>query len=201
MADEQEVAPRQRGMTPQRHTLAAGVPKPFDVAGDWFHVLRAPVDDLIVRFDDGEPVPVPQGVGMRRYYGRVELESATGQSVVVLVGFGSVVDGRASVTGLTLNTQIAPGNTFDAGGRVLCVRETNVQLLAADPDRLYALIKNPSSNTLTMYIGGAALEDVESGLPIEPGETVPIATTAALYAWNAAPALDEFLYATAVKDV
>jgi hypothetical protein len=187
-------------MTPLTITLAAGVGKSFDIGGDWFHVQTAPVDDLVVRFDDGEPVKLSQGMGLRRYYQRVELESATGQAVRVLVGFGSVTDGRASVTGLTLNTTIAPGNTFDDGGRVSCVHAARTQLLAADADRLYALIKNPSTNTLTMFVGTVGVT-AASGVPVEPGETLPVATTAALYAWNADAALDEYLWASSVKEV
>lgn len=200
MSDQQEVAPRQRGMTPFPMVLAAGVPQSFDVEGDYFHVQTAPVDDLQVRFDEGAPAIIPQGMGLRRYYSRVTLESATGQTVKVLAGFGSVFDGRASVTGLTLNTQIAPGNTLDNGARVSCVVSSATQLLAADATRLYALIKNPSTNTLTMYIGTAAVTDAD-GIPLEPGETLPLATTAAIYAYNADGALAENLWAAAVREV
>ncbi len=200
MAGEREIAPRERGMTPVVATLAAGVPRRWEIPGDWFHVQVAPVADLVVRFDDGEPVLLEQGMGLRRYYQSVELVSATGQAVRALAGFGSVVDGRASVTGLTLNTTIAPGNTFDDGGRVSCVHAAATQLLAAAADRLYALVKNPSTNTLTMYIGTSAVDD-SSGVPLEPGETLPVATTAALYAYNADPALDEYLFASSVREV
>lgn len=200
MADEQEVAPRQRGMTPLVLTLAAGVPRAFDIAGDWYHVQVAPVADLVTRFDDGEPVLLEQGMGVRRYYQRVELESATGQTVRVLVGFGSVVDGRASVTGLTLNTQIAPGNTVDNGGDVEVASETAEELLAADATRLYALVKNPSTNAITVRIGNATV-DATSGVPLEPGETLPLATTAAIYAYNPDPDDPVTISASSVQEV
>ncbi len=199
MADESEVAPRQRGMTPVIVALAAGVPRRYEIPGDWFHVLTAPVADLYVRFDDGERVPFPQGVGIRRYYQSFELESATGQNLVALAGFGSVVDGRASVTGLTLNTQIAPGNTLDDGGDVSCGATAATQLLAADADRMYALIKNPSTNTVTVRVGTSAVA-AASGVPLEPGETLPLATTAAIYAYNP-DAGAVTIAAASVKDV
>jgi len=198
--EEREIAPRQRGMTPLVVTLAAGVPKSFDIAGDWYHVQVAPVADLTTRFDDGERVLLEQGMGVRRYYQRIELESATGQDVRVLVGFGSVVDGRASVTGLTLNTQIAPGNTVDDGGDVEVAAETAEELLAADATRLYALIKNPSSNTITVRIGTVAVA-AASGIPLEPGETLPVPTTAALYAYNPDPGDPVTISASAVREV
>lgn len=197
--DDDSVAPRKRGMTPQRVSLAAGTPRYWDIEGDYFHVYKAPVADLIVRFDDGEPVPVEQGVGFRRYYKRITLESATGQVVIVYAGFGSVADGRASVTGLTLNTQIAPGNTFDDGGDVAVPDSAATLLIAADPDRLYANIDVPSDAAGAIRVGtvGVALT---SGRRIEPGTSVPIATTAALYAYHE-NGVDVTVSVSAVKEV
>jgi len=186
-------------MTPLRITLAAGVPKGFTISGDYVHVLTAPVDDLVVRFDNGEPVPMYKGLGFRRYYSEIELESATGQAVVVLVGFGSVADARAAAN-VNVTTNIAPGNTIDDGGDVECTHAAATQLLVADPDRLYALIANPSSNTLTMRIGTSAVA-AASGTPLEPGTILPYPTTAAIYAYNADAAVDETLSASSIKEV
>lgn len=181
-AFREEVAPRQRGMTPVRITLAAGVPKRFDYDGDYFHQLTAPVADLTVRFDDGEKVPAYEGVGFRRYYRAVEFESATGQAIVALVGFGSVADGRATAN-VNSTVNISPGNTINDGGDVATDPTAVTQLLAADADRLYALIKNVSTNTVTVRIGTAAVDAI-NGVPLEPGETLPYPTTAAIYAYN-----------------
>lgn len=196
----EEITQRQRGMQPLVLTLAAGVPQAFDIAGDYIHIQTASVADLTVRFDDSAPVLMFEGMGFRRYYSRVQFESATGQAIRVLVGFGSVFDARATVSSLTLNTTIAPGNTFKDGAAVTCAVSAATQLLAADADRLYALIKNPSSNTLTMWIGTSGVNN-SSGYPLEPGESIPIATTAALYAYNADGALTEDLFASSVAEV
>lgn len=179
---------RQRGIMPIRVTLPAGVPKRFGIAGDYFHVFQSAVSDLEASFDGDAPTPVAEGVGFRRYYNEIELRSATGGAVVVYAGHGSVGDGRATVTGLTLNTQIAPGNTFDNGGDV-SVPDSSVELLiAADPDRLYAKIALPSDAIGPIRIGTSAV-DANSGDLVEPGMSVPVATTAALYAYqtNGAP--------------
>jgi len=186
-------------MTPIRCLLAAGVAQRFVVSGDYIHVLTAPVDDLVVRFDNGEPVPMYKGLGFRRYYSEIELESPTGQSVVLLAGFGSVADARAEAN-VAVTTNIAPGNTINNGADVLCAHGAATLLLAADPDRLYALIGNPSSNTLTMRIGSAAVA-AATGVPLEPGTILPYATTAAIYAYNADAALDETLSAASIKEV
>lgn len=198
-AFREEVAPRQRGMTPVRVTLAAGIPKRFDYDGDYFHVLTAPVDDLEVRFDDGEPVPARESVGFRRYYRSIELSSATGQAVLCFVGFGSVSDGRASAN-VSTTVNISPGNTLNDGGDVVCPAVTATQLLAADPDRLYALLKNGSANTITVRIGTADVGAAD-GTPLEPGETLPLATTAAIYAYNPHATDDVTISASSVAEV
>lgn len=183
MAEQLGTAARkQRGMTAQRFTLAAGVPRSWDVTGDYFHVETAPVNDLIARFDDGEPIPAKQGVGFRRYYDKVTLESATGQTVVVYGGFGSVADGRASAN-VSVTTNIAPGNTLDDGGDVSVPDSSVTQLLAADPDRLYATIDVPSDAAGPVRIGTASV-GASSGRRVEPGTSIPIATTAAIYAYH-----------------
>lgn len=197
---EQGSPQRQRGMTPLRATLAAGVPRSWDIKGDWFQVYSAPVADLVVRFDDGEPIQVEQGIGFRRYYERVTLESATGQAVIVYAGFGSATDGRASVTGLTLNTQISPGNTLSDGGDVSCTASAATQLLAADATRLYALISNASANTIIVRVGTSAVA-AGTGTPLEPGMVLPLATTAAIYAYNPHASTAVTINAAAVRQV
>jgi hypothetical protein len=181
--DSQNVAPRDRGMTPIRVTLTAGVEQRFGINGDYVHVITAPVTDLQVRFDDGELVPMYEGVGFRRYYREISLYSATGQSVIVLAGFGSVFDGRATAN-VNVTATVAAGNTLNNGGDVSALAGAATQLLAADASRTYALICNVSTNTLTVRIGSSAVA-AATGVPLEPGETLALATTAAIYAYNA----------------
>ena len=180
--DEQEISPRRRGMTPLSVTLQAATNQRYPVEGDYFHVLSAPVDDLYVRFDEGEPVPVFKGLGFRRYYRDVTLYSATGQAVIVLVGFGSVADARAAAN-VNVSSTVQPGNTGDNGGDVSCPNGAATQLLAADSTRLYAFVTNPSTNTATVRIGTSAV-GAATGIPLEPGCTLPYPSTSAIYAYN-----------------
>ena len=175
--------PRQNGMRPIRVTLAAGVPQRFQRPGDWIAAITAPVNDLTVRFDNSEKVPLPQGLGFRSYYGEIELESATGQTIVVLAGFGSVSDSRANVTA-TLNVNIAPGNTIGDGADVATVSGAATLLLPVDLTRLHAIICNPSTNAATVRIGSAAVA-AATGIPLEPGESLTYDMTGAIYAFQA----------------
>lgn len=190
---------RNRGMLQIATTLQAGVPQRFGVSGDYFHVLTAPVNDLRIRFDDSKQMDGFEGVGARVYYESVEVESATGQAIKILVGFGSVFDGRAT-SNVNVSATVAPGNTSDNGGDVSCLASAATQLLAADADRLYALIHNPSTNTLTMRIGSSAVA-AATGIPLEPGTTLPYPSTGAVYAYNPHASTAETLSAAAVKRV
>ena len=180
--ETRETPKRQRGMTPMRAAIPAAGSLPFFVSGDYLHVYDAPVNDLVVRFDDGEPVALRQGLGLRRYYDKVTLESATGQVATVLVGFGSVADARATAN-VNVTANVTPGANFSNGGDVACGAGAATLLLAADAARLYALIGNASTNTITVRIGTAAVA-AASGIPLEPGTTLPVAFTGAIYAWN-----------------
>lgn len=180
----EEVSNRQRGMTPIRVNLTAGTPQRFDVAGDWVACITAAATDLTARFDQSEKVPLPAGLGFRRYYKTIELESATGGIFVVLAGFGSVADARATVNAnLTVNT--APGNTVPVGGDVALVAGVATVLCALDATRLAATVTNPSSAAASVRVGPAGV-GAANGFLLEPGESVTIATTAALYGYSAA---------------
>lgn len=172
-------------MTPIRVTLAAGVPQRFGIPGDWAQCITAPagVTDLTARFDASEKTPLPAGLGFRRYYDEIELESATGGAFVVLGGFGSVQDARA-VINATLNVTVSAGASLVDGGDVAVPSGAATLLLAADATRSYANIMNPSTNTVTLRIGTATV-GAANGTPLEPGSTLPIATTAAIYAYQA----------------
>jgi hypothetical protein len=174
---------RNRGMISMTLTLAAGVSQRIGVSGDYFHALTAPVNDLQVRFDEGKATPIYEGVGFRVYYDALELSSATGQTVTVLVGFGSVFDGRATAN-VNVTATVAAGNTFYNGGDVALTSGAAGVLLAADATRTLAVVTNPSTNTVTIRVGPAAV-DATHGIPVEPGETAFIPTTAAVYGYQA----------------
>jgi hypothetical protein len=173
----------QRGMTDYNVSLSAGVPQSLNVDGDFFHAKEVPnAAGVLVRFDESKQSKYKQGVGARVYYSRVTLESVASQDIVVALGFGHVADARASVSA-NITANVTPGNLFDDGGDVAIAATATEQLLAADPDRLYALIKNPSTSTVTVRLGSAAVA-AGTGIPVEPGETLPVAQRAAIYAYN-----------------
>lgn len=172
-----------RGIDVFNLTLAAGTSVGFEMPGDWWHVFEAPVNDLEVSFDSGRWTPWRAGVGARRYYKRVDVRSATGQAVQIGIGFGSVQDGRGSVSGFTVNTTVTPGNTLDDGGDVAIAATSQELLSGADADRLYLLITVPDDADGPVRVGSVAV-GATSGVLVQPGTSLPLATTAAVYAYN-----------------
>ncbi len=101
----------------------------------------------------------------------------------MLAGFGSVADARA-VVNATVNTTIAPGASLFDGGDVSCASGVATLLLALDATRSYANVTNPSTNTATVRVGTSTVA-AATGTPLEPGCTLPLSTTAAIYAFQA----------------
>lgn len=176
--DANEISPvkRPRGMTAITVTLPAGVPQRFNVSGDYFHVLSAPGGDLVAKFDDAKTMPAYQALGVRVYYDVIELSSASGQTVTVLVGFGSVFDGRTSTD--------SPPNQLPATPKVSCANGARTLLAAADASRVSLRITLESTAAGSVWYGGSTVGVGAEGALLEPGVTDFIDTTAAIYVWN-----------------
>lgn len=169
-------------MRPYTFAIPAGGTYQVQLKGSYIHVLTAPVNDLFVRFDSGEPCPFYQGVGTARRYETVEFSSATGQTITVYLGDGEMRDARANAN-VNVSATVEPGNTFDVGGDVSVPSGAATLIDAVDLTRKYALICNPSSSTATFRIGPATV-GATSGALLEPGTTLPIATTSPIYAFQ-----------------
>lgn len=175
---------RRRGMVPVTVTLAAGsVQRRWQIEGDYFHVSSAPVNDLIVRFDSGNGIPLSQGMGITADYSEFSVESATGQTVTVFAGYGLISDNRANVTA-NLAVTLAPSNTMFDGADVAVPSGAATLVLAADLNRKTAFICNPSTNTATVRVGSATV-NATKGIPVEPGETLTLDATFAVYVFQA----------------
>lgn len=190
-----------RGMTPFNVSLSAGVPQSFNVEGDYFHILTAPnASGVLVRFDEGKQANYFEGVGLRTYYARVELESEANQDVVVLLGFGHVFDARATAN-VTANATLEPANinlqqptvTVPAGG--------SIKLADADSARKALRVAIASSEPDGVFMGDADVEaDADTGGWIEPGMVDYLETEAEIWAYNPGAA-DVDVYVLALRRV
>lgn len=171
----------QRGLNEYSFTFGGAGEQSVDVEGDWIQVHSSDPAGAGIRVNDGKRGTWYEGQGRRVHYERVSIYSSIAQTVVLLLGFGHASDARATAN-VNVDATIAAGNTLDNGGDVSCTGGATTQLLAADTARKYALIKNVSTNTITVRVGGAAV-GAATGTPLEPGETLPMATTAAIFAY------------------
>lgn len=170
-----------RGMRPYWVTLAANVPRKLNVAGDYFHVLEAD-DSVSLSFDGDKALPLARGIGGSVSYEEIELTSTTAQTVIVVLGFGTFADYRASVNA-TVNTTIEPANTNSQLPEVTVTAGGSAKLADANIDRKELRVSIKSTEAGGVYIGDATISNNEGGW-LEPGMVDYIATQAETWAFN-----------------
>lgn len=179
--------------------LIAGQDSTLNVDGDMYAVTESG-GPFSITFDDtnriGDAI-AGTGANFRSPYRRVVMHSATNQTVKIIMGFGEYRDSRATAN-VTVNSTFAPGNTFAGVPDVALSAGVATLVRAADADALTVSIKNPSSNTASIRIGGAASVGAAQGKEIEPGESYDVSTTDAIWAYSA---VAQSVSLSAVRDV
>lgn len=173
-------------------TFSAGETHQFP-GGNFFMILEAPSPVDVQFFRHGAPVddkaeaveagfiaqPKRRGDGLA--FDSVEITSATAQTVKVVIsqGTGSYqrLIGEVNIKKDTgLSTYVDKSMTTAA---------YTTQLLAANANRREAIITNLETNTVTIRVGDSTAT-VSAGVPVRPGESLTLATTAAIYAYKPA---------------
>lgn len=156
----------------------------FDVVGR--HVLiTESTGDVYVAFDDQNFVKwrKKSNINAGYFFKRITIKSLIAQTVEFVVSDEMQQEGRDDVA-VTTTASITPGNTFEGVADVALVAITATQIIAADATRLGVLIKNPSSNTASIRIGANGSVGAAQGIELEPGESIPVATTAAVWGYS-----------------
>lgn len=142
--------------------------------------------------------------------GQTILAPATSQGTYPLYGIGglrltvSSVAGEVETRLLLLNfpqPYFSWGPQGSGGGvpgslvSVADVATNNpaVSILAANPSRDNAVIMALAANTAVVRIGDAGIGAAE-GIPLQPGQTITLATTAQIFGWSAAAQTVAVLY-------
>lgn len=150
------------------------------------HVLiTAATDNVYVSFDDQSFLKRGKKSNINPGYEFtvVTIKSLVAQTVEFTVSDEKQDEGRDDVA-VTTTASITPGNTFEGVADVALVAVTATQIIAADATRLGVIIKNPSSNTASVRIGASGSVGAAQGVELEPGESMPVATTAAVYGYS-----------------
>ena len=113
----------------------------------------------------------------------VIVRSEVAQTIRLCISDEPQDEGRDAVS-VSVTASVTPGNTFAGISDVALVAVTATEILPADAERLTALIKNPSSNAASVRIGTTGSTGAAQGFELEPGESIIIATTAAIVGYS-----------------
>ncbi len=127
-------------------------------------------------------------------FGSVDVTSAAAQTVTAIISTVPVDYDR--LTGSIAVTTTPPG-TLDSLADDSVAAATTELIAAADTDRHELIITNLAANTATFRIGDSGA-GAANGVPLAPGETLVLNTSAAVYAYNPGAAA-QTLAITAIK--
>lgn len=153
-------------------------------SGRYVRIIEA-TGDVYLKLDDVS-TELKRGVKSQvssEGFSAVVVRSAIAQTIRLCISDQPQDEGRDDVA-VTTSASIVPGNTFEGSADVALAAATATQIIGADATRLGVLIKNPSSNTASVRIGGAATVGAAQGIELEPGESIPVATTAAVWGYS-----------------
>lgn len=123
-------------------------------------------------------------------FDRVEITNgASIQDVVVYAGSGDYNDGRSNITA-TLSATISPSTTLVANADVSIASSAQGLVSAGAATKREVIISNPVTNTCTFRIGDTATLDATHGFQLDPGQSIILNTSAAVYAYNAGGATE-----------
>lgn len=167
-----------------KHTFTGAGEKEFQVRGRYVFINDAS-GDVYVSLDNGSPLQRAKksNIANGEHFTRVRIASLIAQTIRFTVSEDRQEEGRDDVA-VTTTASITPGNTFAGAADVALTAATATEIIAADATRLGVIIKNPSSNTASVRIGGAASVGAATGIELEPGESIPVATTAAVWGYS-----------------
>lgn len=140
--------------------------------------------------DDETPGRFEQGLSFEstQTFEKVRLENNSGASNTIRLGLGigKLTDSRANFTSaLSLVKAATPDSIADVA---LPAAATTV-IQAADTTRREIIISNPVTNTKTFRIGDAGA-GAANGIPLEPGASIVLSTSGAVYGFNPAGAVE-----------
>lgn len=131
----------------------------------------------------GRSIPGPDG-GFKivRFYnpGAVDITVEFAVSIDDVRPFDVVISNSSPLN--TSNTPVIPV-TIGTGSDTLCGAGIQTQLRASSNVVKEVFISNLASNTATMRIGNSTTA-ANKGIPLAPGETLILETSAGIFAWN-----------------
>ncbi len=143
-------------------------------------------NNIQLQIDDLTPFILPEGVGYETLPGqtfrRLQFINTGANPATVQVGIakGFIRDARAVFTGALI---VNSGDSIDSSAPVFPTGAVT-QLVAADTSRNAVIVTN-NETVSVMYVGKQAGLTTANGTPIQPGQSLTLATGAAVYGIHA----------------
>ena len=170
-------------------TFAAAGSRTVALPGRFIRVLSAPTQ--------GVTITTRPGVALTRYAGQgidvgpggfksFDIALPVAGAVTFTVSDTEQADNQTAVNA-TVSATISPAATLAQPGDVSCAAGAITELYAGGAATLTVLVRSSDTNTYaegTVRIGTAGV-GAASGIELNPGDSIALDTTAAVYAWNA----------------
>ncbi|PPE71808.1 hypothetical protein C3942_21675 [Solimonas fluminis] len=174
------------GMLDKPVSLKAGVEHPLQVDGDYFLVVKA-ASAVQIQFDDGTWLTRFQGDGMGvNTYRRVRLLSDADQDVIIALGYTggarTPTVGRSVVSG-PINVAVDNPTQRPSADDVVIAAGATVQVLAADADRLSALVQLDELAPGLVRVGDSSVSG-SRGTKVQPDDAAVCNGSAAVWVHN-----------------
>jgi len=166
-------------------TVPANSGVDLNVTGNFYSVISTTAATLRVGLNDGGLAVAKKAT--KRYVPageefqvvRIENVTAAPMTVVMEIGYGDYLDGEIQIGGQVV---VGGGDTLADQADVTVAATTTAQVLAANTARTEAWISN-LSGAVTLRWGTSAAAAAR-GIPVAPGATVIISSSAAIYVYN-----------------
>lgn len=166
--------------------LRAGVAQQLKVAGDYYQVITAN-GAIVLQFDQGVTISRQQSMGgPANYVDSVTVTSPIDQTVVLSLGTTNGMvpyDSRGDFSADTINVSQRIANTITPLPDVSVPAGAAASLVGADATAVDVIIALPSTESGPVRIGDSTVDGTH-GFLLEPGSTLVVSGTPAIYAYN-----------------
>lgn len=159
----------------------------IQLAGRFIRVLAADASGVTITPHPGVPLLryVGQDVDAGSNFNWFDLSVTVASTVRVCVSDQRQADNATQVNA-TISATITPAGTVTQPGDVVCANAAATQLLAGNANGLTAMIRSSVNNTYglgTVRIGTTGVTAAQ-GIELNPGETLALAVTTPVFAYN-----------------
>jgi len=189
----------------KEYAIAAGATLEIQRKGRFFQLMQASSSVAIVFKRNhsaiGNVDAVPEGfrwgpLAEENYFDAVEITSAAAQTVSIAIS--AVAEAQLQRIVGNITASLSKAATLDSLADDSIAATSTELVAAADSDRRAIMVTNLAANTDEVRVGDSGT-GATNGVPVQPGETVTVETSAAIYVYNS-KASAQSVALTVIKD-